>query len=223
MQVWTRTAFLVMMATSSKSREGVALTEGSGSSLGGKIKRRLRGGRTSRGNNEQLQWKQPGKTCVFHTPPPPFESDNEYYRDNKTPFGAILRGESPARVFAETATLLAFEDRSPQADLHALIIPKREIGSVFDLRSSDLPMLYEMKVMADELVADSSAKFVFHVPPFNSVQHLHLHVLSPVHSMSIVGRLKYWYETRWCASWESVVTRLEQEVSAVPYERPPKY
>jgi diadenosine tetraphosphate (Ap4A) HIT family hydrolase len=204
---------------SSKLLDDMALTEGGDSSV-----------EENRGNDELL-WRRMRrnkanarkKTKVYHTPPPPFESDHNYYRDYRTSFGAILRGELPARAVAETSTLLAFEDRRPQADLHALIIPKREIGSVFDLLPSDLPMLYEMKAMAEELLADSSGRLVFHVPPFNSVQHLHLHVLAPVDSISTAGRLKFGSETRQCTSWESVVTRLEQDVPAVPYERPGKY
>lgn len=223
MQVWTRTAFFVAMASNKMRVDWALMEEESNSLVVKKHQRRLRGEEKLRDNDKLVQLLQVEKTCEYHTPPPPSQNNLEYYNDNKTPFGAILRGEIPARVFAETATLLAFEDNDPKADFHALIIPKREIGSVSDLQSIDLPMLYEMKDMADELLSDSSWRLVFHIAPFNSVQHLHLHVLAPVNTMSLFGRLKYWSETRWCMSWESVVTRLEQDVSAVPYEQPTGY
>lgn len=170
--------------------------------------------------NEVVSALLADETCVYHAPPPPFANDDEYYHPNDTPFGSILRGEAPAKVYTETATLLAFADRSPQADLHALIIPKREIGSVFDLRPSDLPLLYELENVAHELLVayEGNGRLVFHVPPFNSVQHLHLHVLSD-RGLTWAGRTEYWYETRWCTSWESVVRRLERGENAVPYKR----
>jgi diadenosine tetraphosphate (Ap4A) HIT family hydrolase len=178
---------------------------------------------------EQQSWKQQTTikpTAVFHSPPPPpsqsvddNDQDDDYYKDNQTPFGAILRGELPAVVFCESDTLFSFQDRTPRADFHALIISKREIGSILDLSAADLPMLYAMKNMADDLLLldqdeqqdqDDDYKLVFHVPPFTSVPHLHLHVLAPVESMGCFARLKYWSETPWCTSWDSVVARLEQ-------------
>lgn len=40
----------------------------------------------------------------------------------------------------------------------------------------------------------------FHVPPFNSVKHLHLHGISPTSEMKLIGRWvfrpdSYWYKT----------------------------
>lgn len=255
MRPWTRAAFLVIMGSSCSSKlrrdsANIDVAQAEGSSSLQDQKRSLRGGESESeireaffrglGNNDPtiIKWTNAEKTCEYHKPP--FQkNDADFYKDNATPFGAILRGESPARVFAETASLLAFEDRSPQAELHALIIPKKEIRSVFDLRSTDLAMLYELKEMADELYlryesttggngsgsggdganaqGAQGRRIVFHVPPFNSVQHLHLHVLSD-RGLTMTGRLKYWSETRWCASWESVVQRLEQDLTAVPYE-----
>lgn len=34
-----------------------------------------------------------------------------------------------------------------------------------------------------------NARFGFHWPPFNSIDHLHLHVIAPVKEMSFIGRL----------------------------------
>jgi diadenosine tetraphosphate (Ap4A) HIT family hydrolase len=153
---------------------------------------------------------------VFHRPPSPHETNLSYYDDNPTPFGAILRGEGPAQVLAETDMLLAFVDRHPRAMFHVLIIPKQYIESVHDLTPKSVHLLYQMKEMADKLVGTNSARFVFHVPPFNSVSHLHLHVLAPVNSMSWIGKLKYWSETCWCVSYDSVISRLQKGESATP-------
>jgi diadenosine tetraphosphate (Ap4A) HIT family hydrolase len=147
--------------------------------------------------------------------------------DNPTVFGAILRGELPAVCLAETDRLLAFLDRYPKAPFHALVIPKRFLPSVFDLTQADLPMLYDMKAMAEQVLEErgyplSDSRLVFHVPPFNSVQHLHLHVLAPASEMGWHAALLEYppSETRRCTRYASVVSRLERGRPAVPYARP---
>ena len=53
--------------------------------------------------------------------------------DRNNVFARILRGEIPAhRVFEDEHTL-AFMDVMPQADGHALVIPKAEAENLFDL------------------------------------------------------------------------------------------
>jgi diadenosine tetraphosphate (Ap4A) HIT family hydrolase len=150
---------------------------------------------------------------------------HRYYNNNPTPFGAILRGDSPARVLGETNDLLAMVDRSPQSiRLHALIIPKRYIGTILDLSFQNAPisshhhhqedivedvaLLYQMRELGLELVqryqCEDDYRMVFHVPPYNSVDHLHMHVLCNA-DLSMLGRVKYYYDTRWCISWDTLM------------------
>jgi diadenosine tetraphosphate (Ap4A) HIT family hydrolase len=163
---------------------------------------------------------------MFHPPPPGIDYDS-----NDTVFGAILRGDVPAQTLAESTTLLAFEDIKPRAPLHALIIPKAFVGSVFDLRDTDLRWIHEMQRMAMQLIHEyhpeayetGDYRLAFHIPPFNSVDHLHLHVLAPLSSMRFYYRnIKYATPTRWCMDLERIVARLERGdgESAVPYRRP---
>jgi diadenosine tetraphosphate (Ap4A) HIT family hydrolase len=170
----------------------------------------------------------------------------QFYQDNDSIFGSILRGEEPASIFTESDHLLMFQDNKPRAPLHGLIIPKRRIDSVLYLTKDDLPMLYEMKQMANEIInkynimsSTSSStmsstmsslslsqshdrcqvRMVFHIPPFYSVKHLHLHVLAPVEDMNWFYRVwKYpSSETRWCTKLDSVIQRLEHGQPPVPY------
>jgi diadenosine tetraphosphate (Ap4A) HIT family hydrolase len=163
-------------------------------------------------------------TSTFHPPPSAQQQphqqqqqqqgseklDIEYYRNNTTPFGAILRGESPARVLHETDTLLAFVDISPQSKtLHALVIPKRYIPTINELNPiMDLPLLHDMEQVGFELVhrfnCDNNYRMVFHVPPFNSVDHLHLHVICNS-DITSYGRMKYYYNTDWCISMQRLL------------------
>ena len=62
--------------------------------------------------------------------------------------------------------------------IHLLLIPVDHIASVDRLDSRNLEMLVEMNSTAHALI-DSSNTWVlgFHVPPFISVDHLHLHLI----------------------------------------------
>lgn len=150
-------------------------------------------------------------------------------KENPSVFGKILRSEIPTRYRDESPDLFAFRDKTPRAPTHNLIIPKRFIESIFDLTPEDLPLLYESKQMAIQLIQREQPdafdrgdyRLVFHVPPFNSVDHLHLHVLAPASELSLFHRtVKYQYETRWCVSLDRVMERLEAGRSAMPYSRP---
>jgi diadenosine tetraphosphate (Ap4A) HIT family hydrolase len=166
----------------------------------------------------------PKGTFSYHEPPAGVD-----YSDNGTVFGKILRGEESAETLGETCDLLAFEDLHPRAPLHALIIPKRFIGSVFDLSCPDVGLVEEMQEMAYQLLQEQYPNayrtgdyiLCFHIPPFNSVDHLHLHVLAPASQMGTYYRfIKYQVGARWCTSAGTVVERLRAGKPAVPYQRP---
>jgi len=152
------------------------------------------------------------------------------YASNKTVFGKILRGELKTRLFLETDHLIAIEDKTPRAPLHGLILPKRLIPSVFDL-SSDLArghiaLLKEMETTAETLLKDKQPEafekgdylLCFHVPPFNSVDHLHLHVLAPLSKMeSWMSQAEFNQVGRWNITLDEVLIRLQTGKPSTPY------
>lgn len=167
------------------------------------------------------------KTSTYHEPPPGVD-----YSTNPSVFGQILSGKVPARTLQESTNLLAFEDRSPAAELHGLIIPKRYVESVFSLDSSqkaDIELVQEMHQMGLSLIEEYHPEalqtgdyvLAYHVPPFTSIDHLHLHVLAPASSMSWwFGSVKYSCPERWCVSDSSVLERMQEGKTAVPYKKP---
>ena len=176
--------------------------------------------------NDMIQHKQQHpKQAVYHKPPPDVD-----YSTNETVFGKILRGESPATVWHETTDLLVFQDIHPRAPTHGLVIPKRFIESVFDLTLADVPLLEEMQSVAlatiterhgSDVLSSDDYNLCFHVPPFNSVDHLHLHVLAPQSNMRWYYRwIKYNTAMRWSVSIDTVLERLRQGLPAVPYQKP---
>ncbi|KAL3756925.1 hypothetical protein ACHAWU_002470 [Discostella pseudostelligera] len=173
----------------------------------------------------------PPATCIYHQPPPPIDNDSmaagkSYYSDNPSVFGRILDGSSPSRNYKETSDLLAFRDRSPKAELHALVIPKRYIPTVYSLLPEDVHLVQDMRQMGLDLLKEQQPQALatkdyilcFHIPPFNSVDHLHLHVLAPASKMNVMYRAgKYKCGSRWCISDLEVIERLQEGLVAVPY------
>ena len=170
----------------------------------------------------------PPATCVYHEPPPAEAAVVDYYSANPSVFGRILNGDSPSRDYAETSELLAFRDRSPKAEFHALVIPKRYVPNLYSLTNDDLDLVRDMRRLALDLLEDRVPRardandyvLCFHVPPFNSVDHLHLHVLAPTSRMAWIHRYgKYRCGTRWCIEESEVIDRLSRGMAAVPYAK----
>ena len=104
--------------------------------------------------------------------------------DSDCLFCKIVNQELPADVVYEDDELLAFNDISPQAPTHILIIPKVHISTVNDLTESELElpgkMILRAKALAGEKgIADSGYRLIFNCNPEGgqTVYHIHLHLM----------------------------------------------
>ena len=105
------------------------------------------------------------------------------YDDNNI-FARILRGEIPCKKVYEDDHTLAFEDISPQAPVHTLVIPKGRYISIRDFaaRASDIEIAALIravdKVAALKGIADSGFRILANagVNAHQEVPHLHIHV-----------------------------------------------
>jgi diadenosine tetraphosphate (Ap4A) HIT family hydrolase len=154
--------------------------------------------------------------AYYHKPPPEVN-----YSSNPTVFGRILEGSTPCAPIKESPTYFAFHDHRPAASLHGLVIPKHYVISLDSLskKEEDLVILLELQEMGLEVVRKLSPeayekkdfKLCFHVPPFISVGHLHLHVLAPASEMNFAFKLKFWAGSRWCTDIEDVLAQWTKE------------
>jgi len=101
-----------------------------------------------------------------------------------TLFTKIINKEIPADIVYEDDLCLAFRDINPQAPVHILIIPKKEIVSIATLTAEDKEILAHIilkiaEIAKNEGLADNGYRVVTNVGENGgqSVFHLHFHLL----------------------------------------------
>jgi len=99
-------------------------------------------------------------------------------------FCKIVNRELPADIVFEDDELLAFNDISPQAPTHILIIPKLHVATVNDLteEQTGVPgamVLRARTLAAEKGIADSGYRLILNCNQEGgqTVHHLHLHLL----------------------------------------------
>jgi len=105
--------------------------------------------------------------------------------EEKTIFKKIIDKEIPAKIVYEDDLCLAFHDVSPQAPVHVLLIPKKEVVNVAALNEEDRELsghlLLTVGKVARELgIEQSGYRVVANCGSDGgqSVDHLHLHILA---------------------------------------------
>ena len=101
-----------------------------------------------------------------------------------TVFSKIIVREIPARIIYEDDLCLAFHDVHPQAPVHFLVIPKKEIPRLAASTAADEPLLGHLIYVAQtvakkEGLHDTGFRLVINNGPDGgeTVPHLHVHVL----------------------------------------------
>lgn len=101
-----------------------------------------------------------------------------------TIFGKIIRREIPADIVYEDEHCLAFRDINPQAPVHVLIVPKKEIATLADAAEEDQALLGHLLLAANRIARQLGVEQAFRLVVNNGAQagqsvfHLHLHLLS---------------------------------------------
>lgn len=100
-----------------------------------------------------------------------------------TIFSKIVKGEVPCEKVFENEHILAFKDIAPQAPIHILIIPKKEISDLQSVTSEDLSLVGEMVEVAQTLAKEYGIEDGYRLVTNNgtsagqAVFHLHFHLI----------------------------------------------
>ena len=100
-----------------------------------------------------------------------------------TVFGKIIRREIPADIVFEDDRVLVFKDINPRARIHLLVIPKKEIASLFELTPEDRELVSHMMLLLPQLATTHGLSSGFRTQintgtnGGQEVFHLHIHLL----------------------------------------------
>ncbi|MDI6802069.1 MAG: histidine triad nucleotide-binding protein [Thermodesulfovibrionales bacterium] len=106
-------------------------------------------------------------------------------------FCRIIEKKIPAKIVYEDEFAIAFEDINPQAPVHTLVIPKKHISTLLDLKDEDSNLIHHLlkvanKIARDKGIAERGFRLVTNCNPESgqSVYHIHFHILG--------GRQMHW-------------------------------
>jgi histidine triad (HIT) family protein len=99
-------------------------------------------------------------------------------------FTKIINREIPSDIVYETDDVIAFKDINPQAPVHVLIVPKKEIPTVDDIADEDVDVMGKLflaarQIARDQGVAESGYRLLVNTRDHagQEVHHLHVHLL----------------------------------------------
>jgi len=99
-------------------------------------------------------------------------------------FCQIAEKKSPADIVFEDDKIIAFKDINPSANIHILIIPKKHISSLNDIKREETELLGELLFRAKEIakekdIASQGYKVVINTGEDGGqiIDHLHVHLL----------------------------------------------
>ncbi|MFP4100911.1 histidine triad nucleotide-binding protein [Coleofasciculus sp.] len=102
---------------------------------------------------------------------------------SETIFSKIIRREIPADIVYEDDLVLAFNDITPKAPVHILLIPKKPIPQLAAVESQDHALMGHLLLTAKRVAEQVGLNQGYRVVINNgadggqTVDHLHLHIL----------------------------------------------
>ena len=99
-------------------------------------------------------------------------------------FCKIVTGEIPSNKVYEDAFVYAFTDIDPKAPVHILLIPKKHLKSILEVKGGDFEYINAMvkaaqKIAEEKGIAADGFRLVFNTGENGrqTVHHLHMHLL----------------------------------------------
>lgn len=99
-------------------------------------------------------------------------------------FTKIINREIPADIVYENDKVIAFKDINPAAPIHILVVPKKEIPTINDIKPEDKNLLWEIYLsiahITKELgIAEEGYRIISNCNKFGGQEifHLHFHIL----------------------------------------------
>lgn len=101
-----------------------------------------------------------------------------------TIFTKIINREIPASIIYEDDLVIAFKDINPAAPIHILVVPKKEIPTLNDVKEEDSKYMVAIfsairKITSDLNIQEEGYRVIANCNSFGGqeVFHLHFHIL----------------------------------------------
>lgn len=125
-----------------------------------------------------------------------------------------------ANVVYENDDFTVFKTIAPASiHGHLLVTPKVHVKNVASLISPDDAKLVENMVSIGKSTCQSlgitDVQYSFHIPPWNSIDHIHLHCIAKPKEMSFFSSLKYYQGSFWCKSAADVISSLKNTATTI--------
>ena len=99
-------------------------------------------------------------------------------------FTKIINREIPSDIVFENDKVIAFKDINPQAPVHILVVPKKEIATINDIKEEDKELIGEVylaigKIAAQLGIAEEGYRVIANCNEYGGqeVFHIHFHLL----------------------------------------------
>ena len=99
-------------------------------------------------------------------------------------FCSIIKKESPAKIVYENDNVIVFENIKPAAPIHLLIVPKKHIATVNEIKEEDKNLIGDLFIAAQEAarlknIKDTGYKLAINVGAGGGQEifHIHIHLL----------------------------------------------
>lgn len=109
---------------------------------------------------------------------------------DKCIFCQIANGEIPTKFEYEDNEIIAFSSIDPKAKVHLLIVPKKHIQTLEDIKNEDSDLIGQMIIVAKNLAKtkgiQNEYKLAFNGGRYQQIKHIHLHLLGGENLDSII-------------------------------------
>lgn len=128
-------------------------------------------------------------------------------------FCKIIHGKAEGEKIFQDDDVTCIKDINPASTHHYLILPNRHIRNAKELKPEDAE-LYDKIISTVNAIIEkqgldpAATRTGFHWPPFNTVHHLHLHVISPIRNMNMARKMMFKPNTPWFVSTDYVRSRI---------------